>query len=41
MQLGMKEGFKLGVVLKKIEKEWIDNDFKISKDRVKEIIELN
>jgi len=35
---GMKESLKLGMVLKKIEDEWINNGFKISKDRVKEII---
>ena len=38
---GMKEGSKLGVVLKKIEEEWIVNGFKISKDRVKELIKPN
>ena len=41
MQNGMKEGSKLGKVLKIIENEWIINGFKISKDRVKEIIKLN
>ncbi len=41
IQNGMKEGPILGKVLKKIEDEWIDNNFKISKDRVKEIIQLN
>jgi poly(A) polymerase len=41
MQNGMKEGYELGIVLKKIEAEWIDNAFKISKDRVKEIIKSN
>ena len=41
LQQGMKEGSKLGVVLKKIESEWVDNDFKISKNRVEEIIKLN
>ena len=38
---GMKEGLALGKVLKMIEDEWINNNFKISKDRVKEIIQLN
>ena len=38
---GMKESLKLGMVLKKIEDEWINNGFKISKDRVKEIIKSN
>jgi hypothetical protein len=37
----MKEGSVLGKVLKMIEEEWISSQFKISKDRVKEIIELN
>ena len=41
MQNGMKEGSTLGRVLKIIEGEWIDNSFKISKDRVKEIIRSN
>ncbi len=38
---GMSEGKLLGHVLKKIESEWIDNNFKISNDRVKEIIKLH
>tara|TARA_B100000963_G_scaffold325577_1_gene311928 strand:+ start:51 stop:1310 length:1260 start_codon:yes stop_codon:yes gene_type:complete len=38
---GMKEGELIGEVLKKIEKEWIDNNFKISDDRVNEIIKSN
>ena len=37
----MKEGLTLGKVLKMIEDEWINNSFKISKDRIKEIIKLN
>ena len=41
MQNGMKEGSKLGRVLKLIEDEWVSNGFKISKSRVKEIIQLN
>jgi poly(A) polymerase len=40
-QNGMKEGYTLGRVLKIIENEWIVNGFKISKDRVKEIIKSN
>jgi poly(A) polymerase len=39
MQNGMKEGSALGKVLKAIEGDWISNGFKISKDRIKEIIE--
>tara|TARA_B100000963_G_scaffold309446_1_gene285381 strand:- start:263 stop:1522 length:1260 start_codon:yes stop_codon:yes gene_type:complete len=38
---GMREGKLLGHVLKIIESEWIDNNFKISNDRVEEIIKLN
>ena len=41
MQNGMKEGSALGRVLKIIENEWIINGFKISKDRIKEIIKSN
>ena len=41
IQNGMKEGSRLGSVLKIIEHEWITNGFKISKSRVKEIIESN
>jgi poly(A) polymerase len=41
MQNGMKEGLEIGKVLKAIEEEWINNNFKISNDRVKEIIKLN
>ena len=35
---GMKQGSQMGKVLKKIEEEWIENDFKISEDHIKEII---
>ena len=38
---GMKQGSQIGRVLKKIEEEWIKNNFKISEDRMKEIIRLN
>ena len=41
MQNGMKEGYALGRVLKIIEREWIINGFKVSKDQVKEIIKSN
>ena len=41
MDKGMREGVLLGKVLKKVEKEWIDNNFKISNNRVQEIIKLN
>ena len=35
---GMKQDSQMGKVLKKIEEEWIENDFKISEDHIKEII---
>ena len=41
MSKGMREGVLLGKVLKKIEEEWMENDFKISDDRVQEIINQN
>ncbi len=41
MKNGMKQGSLIGKVLKEIEKEWINNNFKISKDRVQEIIKLH
>jgi hypothetical protein len=37
----MQEGQRLGNVLKTLEKEWINNNFKISNERVEEIIKLN
>ena len=41
MNKGMKEGVLLGEVLKKIEQEWVDKNFKISNNRVEEIIKSN
>ncbi len=41
MDNGMKQGSQMGKVLKKIEEEWIKNDFKISEDQMKEIIRLH
>ena len=41
MKNGMKQGSLIGKVLKEIEKEWINNNFKISKERVLEIIKLH
>ena len=41
MRNGMKEGSAIGKVLKIIEEEWITNGFKISTERVKEIIKSN
>jgi tRNA nucleotidyltransferase/poly(A) polymerase len=37
---GMQQGSLVGKVLKEIEQEWIKNNFKISKERIKEIIQL-
>ena len=41
MDNGMKQGSQMGKVLKKIEEEWIKNDFQISEDKMKEIIRLH
>ena len=41
MKNGMKQGALIGKVLKVIEKEWIKNNFKITKERVQEIIKIN
>ena len=41
MDKGMREGVLLGKVLRKIEEEWIENNFKISDNRVNEIIKQN
>ena len=40
-QKGMQEGQSLGSVLKTLEKEWINNNFEISNERVNEIIKVN
>ena len=40
-QKGMQEGQSLGNVLKIIEEEWINNNFKISNERIDEIIKVN
>ncbi len=40
-QKGMQEGQMLGNVLKTLEKEWMNNNFKISNERVEEIIKVN
>jgi len=37
---GMEQGALIGKVLKKIEEEWIRNNFKITKKQVQEIIRL-
>jgi len=39
-QKGMKEGQSLGNVLKELEKEWVNNNFKISNNRIDEIIKI-
>jgi len=38
---GMQQGSLIGKVLREIEEEWVKNNFKISKERVQEIIRLN
>ena len=35
---GIKEGALIGQVLKLLENEWLNNDFKISKHRISQII---
>ena len=40
-QKGLKEGKSLGNVLKKLEKEWVNNNFKISNNRIDELIKIN
>ena len=40
-QSGLKEGLLLGKVLSIIEKEWVENNFQISEDRVKELIRVH
>ena len=37
----MTEGQSIGNVLKTLEKEWINNNFKISNERIEEIIKVN
>ena len=41
LENGMQQGSLIGKVLKEIEQEWIKNSFKISNERVREIIKLN
>ena len=41
MENGMQQGSLMGKVLKAIKEEWIKNNFKITKERVKEIIRLH
>ena len=39
MQNGIPQGLLIGKVLEEIEQEWMTNNFKISKHRIKEIIQ--
>ena len=41
MKLGMHQGLLMGKVLREIEEEWIRNGFKITKERIQEIIQSN
>ena len=36
----MQEGAMMGKVLKKVEEEWINNNFKITKSKIQETIQL-
>ena len=36
----MQEGMLIGKTLKMIENEWLNNNFEISKERVREIIKV-
>ena len=38
MDNGMNEGVLMGKVLKKIEEEWVNNNFKLSNKQINEII---
>ena len=38
MKNGLQQGVLIGKVLKKIEEEWIRNNFKITQERVQELI---
>ena len=38
---GMKEGKNLGKVLKVLEDEWLNNDFKISNDKIRDLIKTH
>jgi hypothetical protein len=37
----MQQGLIMGKVLREIEEEWIRNGFKITKEKIKEIIQSN
>ena len=41
LERGMKSGRKIGEVLKKIEKDWIDNDFSLDDDKLQNLISKN
>ena len=38
LERGIKSGMKIGEVLKKIEKDWIDNDFHLNDDELENLI---
>ena len=38
---GVKEGKKVGEILDRIEKKWIENDFKIKEEEIKILIQQN
>ena len=40
MENSMQQGVLVGKVLEEIEEEWIRNNFKITKERVRELIRL-
>ena len=40
-KFGMEEGESMGKVLREIEDEWIRNNFKISNDKIEELIKVN
>ena len=40
-QKGLREGQSLGNILKTLEKEWMNNNFKISNKKIEEIIQIN
>ena len=41
LEKGFKSGRKVGEVLKKIEKKWIENDFNLNDEELKNIINKN
>ena len=41
LKQGMREGQSLGKVLRALEEEWMKNEFKISNEKIKDIIKIN